>query len=120
MTPGSPIGIAPATLEEIQRFPEPPIEGWHDHVLKVDAAWSLGFSRPLGSFDYGSATTAFGHPGAGGSMGFADPQSGLSYAYVINRLGPRLRDDPREQALRDALYECVGGARGSAPDARAA
>jgi hypothetical protein len=31
----------------------------------------------------------------------------VSFAYVMNRLGMHLRDDPREKSLRDALYRCL-------------
>jgi hypothetical protein len=47
-------------------------------------------------------------PVAGGAMGFADPQAGISYAYVTNRMATTLTGDPRDVALRDALYAVVG------------
>ena len=96
-----------ATLDELTRFPRPPARGWHDEVLKVDTAFSLGFARPLGPFRFGSSDRAFGHPGAGGSFAFADPDRRVAFAYVTNRLGFHLRDDPREKSLRGALYACL-------------
>ena len=45
--PRAELGLTPATLEELTRFPSPPPRGWHDEVLKVDTAFSLGFVRPL-------------------------------------------------------------------------
>ena len=101
------LGLTPATLEELTRFPAPPTRGWRDRVLKVDTAFSLGFARPLGEFRFGSSERSFGHPGAGGSFAFADPDRGVAFAYVMNRLGFHLNDDPREKALRDALYRCL-------------
>ncbi len=101
------LGLEAATLDEITRFPEPPRRGWHDEVLKVDTAFSLGFARPLGDFQFGSSNRSFGHPGAGGSFAFADPDRGVAFAYVMNRMGFHIVDDPREKPLRDALYRCL-------------
>jgi len=73
----------------------------------VPAAYSLGFVRPTEGFEFGRSGRSFGHPGAGGSFGFADPAAEVAFAYAPNRLGNHLRDDPREKALRDALYRCL-------------
>src|SRR4030088_1080104 len=101
------MGITPPILHRLARFPQPPSRGWRDEVLKVDTAFSLGFARPLGEFRFGSSQRAFGHPGAGGSFAFADPDRGVAFAYVMNRLGFHLNDDPREKSLRDALYSSL-------------
>jgi CubicO group peptidase (beta-lactamase class C family) len=102
------LGLSPSTRDELTRFPGPPSRGWRDKVLKVDTAFSLGFARPLGPFRFGSSQRAFGHPGAGGSFAFADPEREVAFAYVMNRMGFHLNDDPREKPLRDALYACLG------------
>lgn len=101
------LGLTRLTLDELTRYPAPPAYGWRDEVLKVDTAFSLGFARPHGEFRFGSSERAFGHPGAGGSFAFGDPDRGVAFAYVMNRMGFRLNDDPREKALRDALYRCL-------------
>lgn len=49
-------------------------------------------------------------PGAGGSFGFADPDARVGYAYVMNKLNFYLVDDPREKALRDAIYRAIAKA----------
>ncbi len=105
--PREELGLTPATFEELTRFPWAPVRGWRDEVLRVDTAFSLGFVRPLGELRFGSSDRAFGHPGAGGSFAFADRDRDVSFAYVMNRLGFHLNDDPREKALRDALYRCL-------------
>jgi CubicO group peptidase (beta-lactamase class C family) len=51
---------------------------------------------------------AFGHVGAGGSIGFADPEAGLSFAYTMNRQGAGLLLNPRGQSLIDATYRALG------------
>jgi CubicO group peptidase (beta-lactamase class C family) len=66
--------------------------------------------RPTGAFRFGRSGRSLGHPGAGGSFGFADPDAQVGFAYAPNRLGHHLRDDPREKALRDALYRSLGRA----------
>jgi CubicO group peptidase (beta-lactamase class C family) len=101
------LGVSSGTLDELTAFPKPPLRGWHDEVLRVETAFSLGFARPLGPFQFGSSERAFGHPGAGGSFAFADPDRHVSFAYVMNRMGFYLNDDPREKPLRDALYRCL-------------
>jgi CubicO group peptidase (beta-lactamase class C family) len=104
---GAELGVGNETMRELTTFPQPPVLGWHDEVLKANTAFSLGFARPLVPFRFGSSQRSFGHPGAGGSFGFADPDRDVSFAYVMNRMGFRLNDDPREKPLRDALYRCV-------------
>jgi CubicO group peptidase (beta-lactamase class C family) len=79
-----------------------------DVLLRARRAYALGFSRPVPEWWFGSrAGRAFGTPGLGGSFGFADPDRALGYAYAPNRLGIRLSNDPREVALRHAVYACV-------------
>ncbi len=53
---------------------------------------------------------AFGHVGAGGSLGFADPEAGLAFGYSMNRMGAGLLLNPRGQALVDATYRALGHA----------
>ncbi len=106
-TGGAVLGLTAETLAELTAPPRPPTAVARDQVLLTDASFSLGFARPGPGFRFGSSPRAFGHPGAGGSFAFADPDLELSFAYAPNRLGHHLRDDPREKALRDALYGCV-------------
>jgi CubicO group peptidase (beta-lactamase class C family) len=68
--------------------------------------FSLGFMKPGSVWHFGSASS-FGSPGAGGSLGFADPSIGVGYAYVTSQMGTRLTGDPRDVALRDALYAVI-------------
>jgi CubicO group peptidase (beta-lactamase class C family) len=76
-------------------------------VLGVPSCFSLGFLRPGPTVSFGSRPRAFGAPGAGGSFGFADPDAHVGFAYVMNRLDFYLENDPREKALRDALYRAI-------------
>lgn len=56
---------------------------------------------------YGPSPVAFGHAGAGGSVGFADPANGLSVGYVMNQMQPGIETDTRGKRLIDALYACL-------------
>jgi CubicO group peptidase (beta-lactamase class C family) len=51
---------------------------------------------------------AFGHSGSGGAMGFADPAVGLSFGYVMNKMGAGLGLNARGQRLIDAAYQSLG------------
>ena len=57
---------------------------------------------------YGLGRYAFGHPGAGGSTGFADPERELAFGFVTNTLGPYVLMDPRAQKLARVVRDCLG------------
>ena len=50
---------------------------------------------------------SFGHYGAGGSLGFADPEEGLGFGYIMNQMGGGIAGDPRAVALIDAVRTCL-------------
>lgn len=56
---------------------------------------------------YGLGPKAFGHPGAGGSVGFADPERDVAFGFVSNSLGPYVLMDPRAQRLARVLGQCL-------------
>jgi len=101
------LGIDEDTLKALTAPPTPPSLGSRDEVLKTDMSYSLGFNRPSKAFRFGSSGKTFGTIGAGGSFGFADPQAQVGFAYAPNKMGFHLWDDPREKALRDAVYRCL-------------
>ena len=78
-----------------------------DLVLGFPLEFGLGFglSGPEGHF--GPNPAAFGHDGFGGSAVGADPEAGVAFAYVMNRMGMNLVDDPRKMALITAVYESL-------------
>jgi CubicO group peptidase (beta-lactamase class C family) len=80
-----------------------------DLVLQVTTRFGLGYMLPQERRDarFGSGPRSFGHPGAGGSIGFADPNRRIGFGYVMNRMGPHILLDPRAVALIEALYDCV-------------
>lgn len=104
---GAEIGITKATMDALTAPPRTPRDGAKDRVLGTDSYYGLGFLKPSPAGDFGSSPRAFGMPGAGGSFGFADPDRGVGYAYVMNRMGYHMSDDPRELALRAATYRAL-------------
>jgi len=74
-----------------------------DQVLRRPSRFGLGFQLTHPERRFGSAERSFGHFGAGGSVGFCDPDAGLAFGYVTNQMGPRWRN-PRNTALMDACY----------------
>ena len=101
-TGGRELGLRQETLDLLAAPAIPPTHGFHDECLKGDARFSLGFMKPSFLWPFGSAR-AFGSPGAGGALGYADPNSGVGYAYVTSQMGTALTGDPRDVALREAL-----------------
>ena len=81
--------------------------------MNIDMTFSLGFSKPDRRFVFGSSNNAFGTTGLGGSVGLADPDTGVGFSYVMNRMGYHLFD-PRQRALRDALFHDILGTRSQA------
>ncbi|HMQ28184.1 MAG TPA: serine hydrolase domain-containing protein, partial [Acidimicrobiales bacterium] len=79
-----------------------------DAVMFFETALGLGFFLSSGFSNYGGPR-GFGHTGTGGSMGFADPDAGIGYGYVMNQLMPNMIGDARTVALTEACYEAVGG-----------
>jgi CubicO group peptidase (beta-lactamase class C family) len=81
-----------------------------DLVLGVHTRFGLGFMLRQESHAGGRClgAGAFGHPGAGGSLAFADPEQRLGFGYVMNRMGPRILLDDRAIALVEAVNGCLG------------
>ena len=109
-TGGKELGLRPETLRELQAPAIPAIHGFYDECMKGDVEFSLGFMKPNTGFSFGSRAS-FGAPGAGGSLGFADPERQIGYAYVPNRKGVTIGGDPRDVALRRALFTATPAAR---------
>jgi CubicO group peptidase (beta-lactamase class C family) len=105
-TGGSEIGLREETLRQLMAPAIPPAHGFRDQCLKVQVQFSLGFAK-LGVEDPFIDPGAFGHFGAGGSLGFADPHAQVGYGYIPNRFLMSFQD-PRDIALRTALYRSIG------------
>jgi CubicO group peptidase (beta-lactamase class C family) len=100
---GRELGLRPETLAALMAPAIPSRNGFYDECFRGPAKFSLGFMKPSQSFQFGSDDSAFGAPGAGGSLGFADPHLGIGYGYVTSQMGMHLEGDPRDIALRQAI-----------------
>ena len=94
------------TSESIRRMSESIADG-QDRVFEIPTAFSAGLMKDAEATQhriFGPSRSAFGHPGAGGSHAFADPENNISFAYVMNQMEQTVL--PNEKALRlvDAIY----------------
>jgi len=89
-----PGALAAATAEQVYG---------DDLVLQRRSRFGLGFQLTHPERPFGPGSRAFGHFGAGGSVGFCDPDAGLAFGYVTSQMGPRWQN-PRNRALIDAVY----------------
>ena len=87
-----------------------------DAVLVMPSRFALGFMKSMdnrrgrtGARDSAIISAdAFGHVGAGGSFGFADPRAEMSFGYTMNRMGAGMLLTDRGQSLVDATYRALG------------
>jgi CubicO group peptidase (beta-lactamase class C family) len=94
----------------IEWMKSPLVQG-EDRVLLTETAFSAGFMldpvSPAGDklrSIFGPSRSAFGHPGAGGSHAFADPENRISFAYVMNQMEPGVLPGAKVLRLVEALY----------------
>lgn len=78
-----------------------------DRVLRKPVGWSQGFLKEEERM-FSPEPTSFGHPGAGGALGWCDPKNHLAIGYVMNKMGHHIRS-PRALALSHATYRCIAG-----------
>ncbi|MFN0077671.1 MAG: serine hydrolase domain-containing protein [Prosthecobacter sp.] len=101
--------------ESVVRHFERTLTQEHDSVLLTPIAFSTGMMQdPLNTDPesdggklrrhFGPSTLAFGHPGAGGSLAFADPENGISFAYVMNQMEIGALPGERAAGLVERLY----------------
>jgi CubicO group peptidase (beta-lactamase class C family) len=115
-------GAALVDGKTLARMGEVSMATHDDATLRIPTRFALGFmksmdnrKRSVGAKLFGPdvdsvimGSAAFGHVGAGGSLGIADPAAGLSFGYTMNRMGPGLLMNERGQALVDAAYLSLG------------
>lgn len=100
-TVGEVDGVRLLSDEAVKRACEEQSNG-RDECLVVDTRFGLGFFLP-GPFEALAGPASFGHAGAGGSLGLADPDLGIGFGYVMNKMNLGLSDDPRTAGLIEAV-----------------
>jgi CubicO group peptidase (beta-lactamase class C family) len=80
-----------------------------DKVIILPVAFSMGYMNGAPSWPQGERETAFGHPGFGGSIGFADPEIEMSFGFVCNVLTMGLTGAGRASQLADAARASIAG-----------
>lgn len=112
LMPDGPLGLSSQTIAS---FSETSSATHLDATLHMPTRFGPGFMhamdnrrRPGGGDSVIFGRRAFGHVGAGGSLGFADPEQGLAFGYVMNAQGPGLLLNERGQSLVDAAYAALG------------
>ncbi len=110
----SPISGGTGTDVRIEGTCEPRFErvrrafGQNFERNEVGAAVGFMLSQPLPGSSLGPNPRTFGHPGAGGSFGMADPDAKIGFGYTMNQMGTGVLIDPRAEALIKAVYESLG------------
>lgn len=109
-------GVRLLSADHIARMSAVSMATNRDATLLIPTRFALGFMRSMDNRhrptgDVESAILgrqAFGHVGAGGSIGFSDPDCGLAFGYSMNKMGAGLLLNERGQAVVDATYRCLG------------
>lgn len=80
-----------------------------DRTLLAPTRFGLGvmLEQDYEGGGFGMGPRAYGHPGAGGSLGFCDPDAQVGFGYVTNTMGPYVLMDPRALALSRAVHACL-------------
>lgn len=78
-----------------------------DAVLGLPTRFGVGFMLPP-AVSLAARPTAFGHPGAGGSLGVGDVDAGMGFGYAMSQMQLGLTGDPRSARLLEAVYTSLG------------
>ncbi len=105
-TVGEVDGIRLLTPEQLARATTQLTQGPNKVLMDMDIQFGLGFMLHAGMIPLGGPKS-FGHFGAGGSVGWADPEAELGFGYVMNRMDLGLAGDLRSFNLINACYEAI-------------
>ena len=77
-----------------------------DRVIVLPTRFGSGYMLPS-DVNPMTGPSSFGHPGRGGSLGFADPEHGIAFGYVMNHIVEDAPNDMRARSLVDAVRESL-------------
>jgi CubicO group peptidase (beta-lactamase class C family) len=97
-------GVQVMSPAQIQRCYEEQSYGPDAVMYGLPSRFGLGYRLSHPAARYGPNPHTFGHTGAGGSLGFADPDARIGFGYTMNQMGSHMFVDPRVAALLDAIY----------------
>jgi CubicO group peptidase (beta-lactamase class C family) len=95
--------FTPATIAQMTTT----LTSGRDLVFEIPTAFSAGFMQDAPTAPrrlFGPSARAFGHPGAGGSHAFADPENGVAFAYVMNQMEQQVLPNDKSLRLVEAVY----------------
>lgn len=109
-------GVRLVSADTLARMAKVSVATHDDATLRIPTRFSLGFMKSMDNRGLPNAANcsaitsepAFGHVGAGGSFGFADPGCAMSFGYMMNQMGQGILLNDRGQSLVDATYQCLG------------
>ncbi len=109
-------GVRLVGADTLTRMGQVSVATHEDATLMIPTRFSLGYMKSMDNRKLENtlacsailSEAAFGHVGAGGSLGFADPGCAMSFGYSMNRMGPGILLNDRGQSLVDAAYLAMG------------
>jgi len=109
-------GVRLVGADTLTRMGQVSVATHEDATLMIPTRFSLGFMKSMdnrrlentNSCSVVMSEAAFGHVGAGGSLGFADPECRMSFGYSMNQMGVGILLNDRGQSLVDAAYAALG------------
>ncbi len=100
-------GVQVLSREQIERASSEQVFGDDEVLAPIPTRFGLGFMLTQPMIPFGPNPRSFGHPGAGGSIAFADPDARLGFGYVMNQMQMGLGGDARGFALIREVYEAL-------------
>ncbi len=100
-------GVRLFTDETVRRASTALSDG-RDEVMGIHSRFGAGFYLYMEGSNM-VQDGVFGHGGAGGSIGFADPKADIGFGYVMNKMQMVGDDDPRTVSLAQAVHESLNG-----------